>query len=157
MNAAMEQALAVLRNDEGRREHPYDDATGKRVHAPKGILTVGVGINLEEGLDDEEMDWLERHRLEREVGALVPALHQEHRVYLYLLPGPAQLALMLACFQLGAPRLMKFHRMLDAVSRGDWRAAGAEAVDSAWARETASRAEEVAALFRQCIGEAGGA
>ena len=55
----------------------YDDATGKRVRAPVGRLTIGVGINLDVGLDEYEVDMLERHRLhvgmvafEREAAAL---------------------------------------------------------------------------------------
>lgn len=156
MNADLKaQALAVLRNDEGRREQPYDDATGLRVSAPKGTLTIGVGINLDEGLDDAEMDWLEEHRLKREWLALVLALHREHAVFAYMLPQPAQLGLALMCFQLGSPKVMRFHQMLGAIARRDWRQAAIEAKHSKWGRETVHRAEEVAVLFRSCIDQPG--
>lgn len=50
--------------EEGDRQFAYNDATGKRVTCkPNGNLSIGIGINLEFGLDEEEREWLTRHRL----------------------------------------------------------------------------------------------
>lgn len=150
MNADLEaQALAVLRGDEGVKAHCYDDATGKRVRAPKGNLTIGIGIDLEGGLDAAEMDWLERHRLQREWRALMGALLKQE-IYLALLPAPAQLALAVMAFQLGAEKVMRFRKMIAAIARGRWLKAGDEAMDSAWARQTRPRAKRVQALLARC-------
>ena len=147
-----EDALRILRQDEGERRHAYDDSTGKRVRGPVGNLTIGIGTNLERGLSDYAMDMLARHTLheeclvlEREASSLVPP------VVVVNLPEEAQLGLALAVYQLGAERLMEFHRMLAAIARGDWLGAAAEAMDSDWARETDVRARRVADLFRRCV------
>ena len=74
---------------------PYDDATGKRVRAPVGRLTIGVGINLDDGLDEHEVDWLERHRLHvgmvafaRDAGTL--SFRGRHSIDVPALPDDAQ-------------------------------------------------------------------
>ena len=132
---------------------PYDDATGERVRAPVGRLTIGVGINLDVGLDEHEVDWLERHRLhvgmvafEREAAAL--AFPGPTHLASTLLPDDAQVALSLMVFQLGPDGTLEFHAMLKAIASGDWEGAAAEALDSAWAKETPKRAKMVAALLR---------
>ena len=147
-----EQALAVLRHDEGEREYAYDDATGKRVRAPEGNLTIGIGTDLDAGLDATERVWLEDHRLEREWHALMGHF-VEHGMYLALLPDPAQLALALMAYQLGADKVMHFPKMLVAVKNGRWKTAAAEATDSEWAQQSPPRAARVAALLRSCGGE----
>lgn len=154
--ALVERVLTLLRGDEGVRPHAYDDATGKRVRAPVGRLTIGVGIDLDQGLDAYEIDLLERHRLHREVLAL------EHKasslaprpVTPSLLPDDAQVALACMAFQIGGAGVAEFHRMLSAVAAGRWGQAADEALDSAWARQTPRRAAEVAALLRRSGGQA---
>lgn len=151
-----ELALAILRGDEGVRKHPYDDATGKRVRAPVGNVTIGCGINLDEGLDDYLIDIMERHLLHVNLLALEHRLRTEDvefgatPIVLADEPDKVQLALALMVFQLGPDRVMRFARMLNAISGHDYAAAAKEALDSKWARETAPRAERVAKLFREC-------
>ena len=146
--AVVDEVLLRLRGDEEVRRYAYDDATGKEVRAPEGKLTIGCGVNLSIGLDDHEIDWLERHRLhvgmlgfaERASGLGPP-------VVLRLLPRPAQVALGLMVFQLGVDGVLAFHRMLVAVATRDWSGAAAEAKASRWAEQTPKRAHEVAVLF----------
>lgn len=62
---AVDLVLARLPAAEDRRPFAYNDATGKRVTClPEGNLTIAEGINLETGLDDVEIDFLDRHRVE---------------------------------------------------------------------------------------------
>lgn len=144
-----DEAIGYLRADEGVKRFAYDDATGREVSAPEGTLTIGVGINLKVGLDDYEIDMLTRHRLHSELLTLEHAAStREPAVELVSLPGPVQVALALMAYQLGADRLMEFHRMLDAVAAGDWQRAANEAVHSRWDRQTPRRAERVASLLR---------
>lgn len=140
------QALAILRADEGSRKYAYDDATGARVRAPEGNLTIGCGINLDAGLDDDAIDWLERHAFAREWGALRHSLLAGFDVD--ALPQKAELALGLMAFQLGAAKVLTFRRLLAAVKRRHWDDAAAEALASKWEHQTAARAERVADLFR---------
>ena len=133
--ALQERALAILRRDEGVRRHShYDDATGKRVRAPVGRLTIGVGINLDDGLDEHEVDWLERHRLHvgmvafaRDAGTL--SFRGRHSIDVPALPDDAQVALSMMVFQLGPDGTLEFHAMLKAIASGDWEGAAAEALD----------------------------
>ena len=57
------------------------------------------------------------------------------------LPDDAQVALSLMVFQLGPDGALEFHAMLKAIASGDWERTAAEALDSAWAKETPRRAE----------------
>ena len=146
--AVVDEVLLRLRGDEGVRRYAYDDATGKEVRAPVGKLTIGCGVNLSIGLDDHEIDWLERHRLH--VGMLDfmgQASILGPPVVVRSLPRPAQVALALMVFQLGVDGVMGFHRMLAAVAKRDWSRAGWEAHKSRWAEQTPKRANEVAVLF----------
>lgn len=69
MTAAFLFTKARLTIEEGRKKFAYNDATGKRVtcksNDPKtsGNLSIGEGINLENGLDDVEIDFLTSRRL----------------------------------------------------------------------------------------------
>ena len=51
-------------------------------------------------------------------------------------------------FNLGVPRLGKFHNMRAAIAADDWRLAAAEALDSKWALQLPARAAEIAGLLR---------
>ena len=153
--ATQSEALRILRRDEGVRKHAYDDATGERVRAPLGVLTIGVGINLDEGLDSNEIDWLERNRMERECVAFASRYAHTYGERPTVLPEDAQLALALMAFQLGPARLMGFRKMLHAVAGRNFRRAAAEALDSKWDKQTAGRAIRVAKLFHKCADEAG--
>ena len=144
-----DEALQRLRADEGIRRFAYDDATGHEVKAPIGNLTIGCGCNLAAGLDDEEIDWLERHRLNREWRAFSKdAITLAHGFTTDTLPRKAQLALALAVFQLGANALSEFHGMITAIRKEWWDVAANEALRSRWDTQTPHRAEEVADLLR---------
>ena len=145
-----DEAVRILRVDEGARRHAYDDATGANVHAPVGRLSIGIGTNLRVGLDPEEMDWLCRHRLHKETARLADMLTDEPPpVFLDQLPDKARIGLMLMAYQLGADDVVEFHRMLAAVRKGDWSGAAEEALASDWNRETPKRAKRVAGLLRE--------
>ena len=48
------------------------------------------------------------------------------------------------CFQLGKPRVMKFKNMWEAVERQDFEWAGAEMLNSRWAKQVGRRADNLA-------------
>jgi GH24 family phage-related lysozyme (muramidase) len=63
---------ARLKREEGRRPRAYNDATGVTVTCkPGGNLSIGYGINLENGLDESEMQFLLRRRIELADAALI--------------------------------------------------------------------------------------
>ena len=106
------------------------------------------------GLDEYEIDMLERHRLhvgmtifEHEVSTLV---FGSSSITFDLLPEGAQVALAMMVFQLGPEGVMEFHWMLRAISGRYWLGAAQEALNSKWAKETPKRAHQVAMLLRTC-------
>jgi len=62
-------------------------------------------------------------------------------------PPDRQAALLSMAFNLGAPRLAKFHKMRTAIAADDWQAA-AEALASKWAGQLPRWAAEIARLLR---------
>ena len=152
-----EAVEAALQADEGFRAHPYRDS--------RGVLTVGYGTNLDQGLTRFEAAHLLRSRLDHnglELGARWPPFR--------MMPPEIQGALVEMAYQLGPagvagdPRVLAsgdcdkpraerphgcgFHDMLAALSSRDYETAAREALASRWARETPARAKRVAAAFR---------
>lgn len=71
--------LARLRGEEGKRPKAYNDKTGRTVTcktddpATSGNLSIAYGTNLENGLDEYEMRFLQQHRCELAHAELVQA------------------------------------------------------------------------------------
>ena len=47
------------------------------------------------------------------------------------------------CFNLGAPRLSKFHKFIAAINNSEWIEAAVEMMDSRWANQVGARAERL--------------
>ena len=52
-------------------------------------------------------------------------------------------------FNMGVPTLLEFRRMLGALAEKDWDGAAVEMLDSKWARQVGSRANELSELMRR--------
>lgn len=117
---AVELCYARLGTEEGRRTFAYNDATGKRVTCqPGGNLSIAVGVNLETGLDDEEIDWLSKHRLDK--------VAQQLQQYSWYAIDPVRQSVLLdIAFNAGVGGLLHFPHLLAAVSRQDWASAATE-------------------------------
>lgn len=128
------QLVQTLKSEEGFRSKPYLDS--------RGILTIGYGTDLAEGITETEGEYLLRERLrstlERLRNAWGPFSGQPVRI---------QSALLDAAYQMGVQGVLGFHDMLAALERGDIPAARAAALDSDWARETPNRAKRVVESF----------
>lgn len=119
--AAISLVLSRLPSEEGVRPRAYNDATGQTVTCkPGGNLSIGRGINLENGLDQDEMDFLDRHRVTKTSKALL--------VYpWYQGCNPVRRSVLLdIAYNEGVGGLLHFPDMLAAVGRGDWVQAKAE-------------------------------
>lgn len=128
---------AELERDEGRRSKPYEDT--------EGILTIGVGWNLEErGLPQDIIDRLfdlSISEAERDAMALFPQFGD--------LDTARQRVLVNMAFNLGRTRLSGFKKMIAAVHGGDYETAADEMLDSKWARQVGKRAERLADMMRR--------
>lgn len=113
--------LSEPRGEEGRRQFAYDDSTGKRVTClPAGNLSIAVGVNLETGLDDEEIDWLSQHRL-----AKVATQLAGYSWYAALDEARQSVCLDVA-FNQGLHGLLHYPKMVAALSHQDWETAANE-------------------------------
>lgn len=129
--------LGRLKAHEGFRSHPYLDT--------EGVLTIGYGLNLDDGIDQDEATWLLERRLSRaaaKASAIVPGWNT--------IDPTRQGAFAELAYNLGATRLAKFHKMLAAVAVQDWGKAAAELLDSVWATQVGpSRRDLLVRLVRE--------
>ena len=130
--------IKTLKAEEGFRSHPYDDS--------RGVLSIGYGTNIGDGITRAEAEYLLRERLSRTWTELRKAWPT-----VGTLPTPAQFAVLDMGYQLGTAGLLGFHKMLAALAKGDYNAAVKEAESSAWARETPNRARRVVRVFRKLV------
>lgn len=121
MSDAIDITYARLNTEEGRKAFAYNDATAKRVTCqPEGNLSIAVGVNLETGLDGEEIDWLSKHRLGKVANALTA-----YAWYRSLDPSRQSVLLDIA-FNEGVGGLLHFPRMLSALEAQEWSVAATE-------------------------------
>jgi GH24 family phage-related lysozyme (muramidase) len=148
----IENLRAELSRDEARERFPYRDS--------EGILTIGVGWNLEanglplevlerlltaHGLPESDVDLLLERGIaqaEADLDALLPGWRET-------LDPVRQRVLLNMAFNLGRARLGAFARMWAAVRARDWTTAAAEMMDSKWARQVGVRAVRLERMMRE--------
>ena len=130
------QLIAELIRDEGIRLTPYKCTAGK--------LTIGVGLNLDDGITKDEAIWLLDNRIkmaESDLDRNIPWWRK--------LSDARRRALINMVYNLGWPRLSEFKKMLRAMEIGNFKAAAREASDSVWAKQVGDRAKRIAALIEK--------
>lgn len=129
---------AELVRHEGFRRLPYQDAAG--------ILTVGVGRNLERPLSDAAIRFL----LDEDIAGAIADC--ERLIISYAgLDDTRQRVLVNMMFNLGPIRLLGFKKFLSAVGQRDFTLAAEEMLNSAWAHQVGARAVELAAMMRDGV------
>lgn len=128
------RAAQQLRRHEGERSKPYEDT--------EGVLTIGIGRNLEKGLSSDEIEHLFRNDLlEAEATA------RQYR-YFDMLNDVRKMAIINMAFQLGAGRLLGFKKMHTALDNHNYEVAARECLDSRYAQQVPRRAKEIAEMIR---------
>jgi len=130
-----DEMLSWLRTQEGYSPKPYDDTVG--------VLTIGYGNNLEEGISRDEAELMLKNDLNqayRDV-AKFPWIDEQ--------PEGIKDALVNMCFNMGLTRLKGFKKMLLAIERHDYTAAAMEALNSKWAAQVGQRAKDIAVMIRE--------
>lgn len=109
-----------LTSAEGERLYPYDDATGRRVLAPKGHITWGRGFNLDACGSTGLFDVMETYFLTQLDGQL--------RAYAWYtgLDAVRQSVCLEIAYNGGLHGLLAFPHMLAALARQDWASAATE-------------------------------
>ncbi len=123
-----QKLIEELKRDEGVRFKPY--------HCSADKLTIGVGRNLEDvGISETESDFLLANDIDN-------CIEELKRTFDWFdgLSDVRQRVMINMCFNLGLSRLLNFKNFLGAVESGDYTKAGAEMLDSKWARQVGPRA-----------------
>lgn len=124
-----------LEQHEGLRLKPYRCTEGK--------LTIGYGRNIEDvGISAEEAEYLLDNDIDRVESRL-------RRIEGYRQLSPVRQAVLgNMAFNLGMDGLLRFVRMWEAIKDQDFDRAAREMLDSRWAVQVGSRADELAAIMR---------
>lgn len=126
-------AIERIKLDEGFSSGPYRDT--------RGILTIGYGLNLEDGITLDEADWLLRHRVEKTL------THLRLEPYWVGLDEVRQGVLMNMVYNLGWPRFSLFAKLREALREGDYTRAAAEMKDSAWYGQVGKRSARLVSMM----------
>lgn len=124
-----------LKLHEGVRTHPYTDT--------KGILTIGVGHNLERGLHPDVINL----QLEKDIEETLEDLDRDLPEWRGF-SKKRRVALADMMFNLGAKRFHGFVKMRKALKLQDFDKAAEEMLDSKWSRQVGARAERLADMMR---------
>lgn len=134
-----------LRRHEAVVLHPYDDANGMPVKAPRGNLTIGIGRNLQSrGITLAEALYLFHNDIVQAAEALEAAFP-----WVCQLDAVRQQALVNLCFNMGITRLKTFVRMFRALENGEYETAADELLDSRLPAQIGKRADELADMLRK--------
>lgn len=129
-----DRLVASVKRHEGYRQFAY--------HCSEGALTIGYGTVIEDGGPGISQDVAEL-LLINELEVVEQKFNQEY--WFHLLNRTQKNAIVEMGYQLGFNGVLKFKKMIAAIQVKDFDSAHYEALDSKWARQTPSRAKEVAA------------
>ncbi|AOT09375.1 glycoside hydrolase family protein [Pseudoalteromonas luteoviolacea] len=120
-----------IKKHEGYRRFPYYCTGGK--------LTIGYGRNLDnKGVDKEEAEYLLAQDIQNALAGVKRRIDISHC-------NEARVAVLTnMAFNIGLQGLMGFKRMLEHVQQGEFESAAVEMLDSRWANQVPSRAQELA-------------
>jgi lysozyme len=132
----MSKLIETLRRHEGVKNTLYKCTSDK--------WTIGVGRNLEDvGLSEEEIDMLLLNDIKR-----TKELMDDYIPWYNDLDKVRQEALINFVFNVGIGTAMKFKKAMAALEAHDYDTAAIEMLDSNWAKQVGSRAEEVTQMIK---------
>jgi len=130
-----ERIQAWIKQCEGLKLEAYVDT--------RGHLTVGWGRNLENGISQDEAEFMFQNDLARCVKEL------EQYAWYQIQPQHIKNALINMNFNLGITKLTEFTHMISALINKDYTTASYAALNSNWAKEVGQRAKDIALMIRQ--------
>ncbi len=129
------QKIDYIKQWEGFRGQPYDDATGKKIKAPVGNVTIAYGINTDSNpLSEEDATLLlvkQIERIERQIRLTY--------TWYDMLTHNRQIAVLDMVYNMGLPTFQKFRKAIAALALGSWSVAAAEIKDSDYGRKNTSK------------------
>jgi lysozyme len=137
MTGFFDQVVDIVKEDEGFRSKPYLDSNG--------VLTIGWGTNIAQGIDHTEATFFLEHRLGLAMRDCIRRLPWFGR-----LDEVRRGVVLRMAYQLGVDGVLGFRKFCAAMAAGNWNAAADEMLDSKWAREDSpARAHREARRMRE--------
>lgn len=133
-----ELSLYLIKEGEGCCLTPYQDT--------EGILTIGWGRNLSEGISQQEADFLLLNDYQQALVDIKKAVDNFDKF-----SDARQAALISMMYNLGYPRFMTFKKMLTALKNEDFQEAAAQMLDSRWAKQVKTRATKLASIMENGV------
>jgi len=137
-----DKLIGQIKHHEGIRLAVYDDATGDPVvqgYTLKGHPTIGVGRLLTEGrgITEAEVNFLLMNDIN-------DVMSEAAQFDWYAGLNSARKAVVISMiFNMGLPRFSKFEKTIAHIAAGDYTKAADEMLDSRWAEQVGSRANEL--------------
>ncbi len=139
--------IDILVFEEGYRDRPY--------LCSEGYVTIGFGTKLhnEKGHDPEQFSLvvnrdIAKAMLLNDVSKMELALSHTSVGHIFdKLDNDRRAVILSMTYQMGVNGVLNFRKMWKALEAGNWEEAGVQALDSRWARQTASRASRHAAIL----------
>jgi len=140
--------VVYIKQNEGYRAKPYDDATGKELKSGDkivGKITIGVGRNLSDrGLSNDEIEYLLKNDIVDAYYDVVSVFGDVVEYY----PRNVMLVLVDMMFNLGLPRFMQFKKFIQAIKDFDYEKALYELENSRLCKQARNRCERNKTLLR---------
>lgn len=131
----MSELIQQLKRHEGFKSKPYKCTAGK--------LTIGYGLNLDAGIDEELAEIILKYKISKVTAKL------EGADWFNSIDSQARRDLIVnMAFNIGVSGIFKFVKMINAISVRDYHLAANEMLDSKWAKQVGSRATELAEQMR---------
>lgn len=134
--SGMKKEIDLLKKHEGLRLKPYRCSAGK--------LTIGYGRNLDDvGISEEEAEMLLLNDL------LTANIEVENRfLWFQELDEVRKAVVVNMIFNLGIARFSAFKKTISLIEEGSYSEAAQEMLDSRWANQVGSRANELSEMMR---------
>lgn len=133
--------------EEGDRRQPYDDATGMKIVAPVGNVTVGIGYNSDANpFSDAVVHLMFEEQLRAANDTLIRIFGMS---YINTLSVNRRIALCSMVYQLGAGNFQEFSKTIAYLRAEMWKEAAREAMNSQWARNFTQRASKTAQMIER--------
>ena len=138
----MSKVIEQIKRHEGFRTHMYLCTANKN--------TIGYGYNLDAGMTEEEAEALLNIKLRVMMDSLMRSLSFGEREVL-LENQPRYAVIQNMVYNLGVRGLLNFKKMRAAIANEAWDLAADEMMDSKWARQVGSRANELSEQMRDGV------
>ena len=130
-----------VKKNEGLRLKPY--------LCPTGILTIGYGHNLEEGISESVAEVIFNEDIQVAINDVLDIFSNNKGEYQLVLSSNRYIALVDMMFNLGKSRFLTFKKMIKAIKKKDWDRAADELLDSKYANQVKQRAINNSNLLRK--------